>query len=91
MGDDEPLGSNATLARTLIAARDATTVARLLAARPPCCPLVRAAFARVLAQTLSAWSFEREPYVRPRAAARRKLEPALQTAHALQPRKGEAR
>lgn len=91
MGDDDPLGSSAARARTLIAARDAATVARLLAARPPCCPLVRAAFARVLAQTLNAWSFERAPHVRPRAAARRKLEPALQTAHTLQPRKGEAR
>jgi hypothetical protein len=91
MGDDDPLGSNAALARTLIAARDAATVARLLAARPPCCPLVRAAFARVLAQTLNAWSFVCEPHVRPRAAPRRTLEPALQTAHTLQPRKGEAR
>jgi len=90
MGDDNPLGWNATLEKTVTAARNTATVARLLAARPPCCPLVRAAFARVLAQTLSIWSFEREPYVRPRAAARRKLEPALQTAHALQPRKGEA-
>ena len=91
MGEHDPLGWNATLERTVIAARNAAIVARLLAIRPPCCPLVRAAFARVLAQTLSAWSFEREPHVRPRAAARRKLEPALQTAHALQPRKGEAR
>jgi hypothetical protein len=91
MGDDDPLGWNATLARTLIAAQDAAIVARLLAARPPCCPLVGAAFARVLAQTLRAWSSGREHRVRPRAAARRKLEPALQTAHALQPRIGEAR
>lgn len=91
MGDDDPLGRNATLARTLIAARNAALVARLLAARPPRCPLVHAAFARVLAQTLSAWSFERAPCVRPRAAARRKQEPALQTAHDLQPRKGDAR
>lgn len=91
MADDGPLGWNATLARTLIEARNAAIVAHLLAARPPCCPLVRAAFARVLAQTLNAWSIERAPHVRPRAAARRKLEPALQAAHALQPRKGEAR
>jgi len=91
MGKDDPLSWNATPERTVIAARNTVIVARLLAARPPRCPLVRAAFRRVLAQTLSAWTFEGEPYVRPRAAARRKLEPALQTAHALQPRKGETR
>jgi hypothetical protein len=54
MGKDDPLGWNATLERTVIAARNTAIVARLLAARPPCCPLVRAAFRRVLAQTLSA-------------------------------------
>jgi hypothetical protein len=91
MGNHASFGWDATLEKALIAARDAATVARLLAARPPCCPLVRAAFARVLAQTLGAWPQEPQRCVRPDADARRTLEPALQTAHALQPRKGEAR
>ena len=91
MGYHEPGGWNATLERTLLTAHGAATVTRLLAARPPCCPLVRAAFARVLAQTIGAWSSGFEPFVRPRAPARRKLEPAPPPARTVQPRKGEAR
>ncbi len=91
MGDDDPFGGDATLSKTLSTARVGATVARLLAVRPPCCPLVGAAFARVLMRTLVAWSPEGEKRVRPRSRSRRTLEPALQTAHALQPRKGEAR
>lgn len=91
MGYDEPGASNTTLERTALTARNAATVTRLLAAHPPCCPLVRAAFARVLAQTLGAWSCGFEPFVRPRAPARRKLEPALQPARTDQPRIGEGR
>jgi hypothetical protein len=90
MGDDEPVGWNATLERTLLTARHAATVTRLLARHPPGCPLVRAAFERVLARTVGAWSFDHERCVRAQATARRKLEPVLlQRALALQPRKGE--
>jgi len=89
MGDDEPFDGNAALEANLITARGAAIVARLLAARPLRCPLVRAAFARVLAQTLGEWSRQRESYVRPGVPARRTREPILHMAHALQPRKGE--
>jgi hypothetical protein len=91
MGYHEPGGWNAALAQALLTARNAATVTRLLAAHPPCCPLVRAAFARVLAQTIGAWSSGFEPFVRPRAPARQKLEPAPPPARTVQPRKGEAR
>jgi hypothetical protein len=87
----EPGGWNAALERALLTAQNAATVTRLLAAYPPRCPLVRAAFARVLARTIGAWSSGFEPFVRPRAPARRKLEPALQRAHTDQPRTGEGR
>jgi hypothetical protein len=91
MGYDEPAGWNATLERSLLTARNAALVTRLLAMHPPCCPLVHAAFARVLAQTIGAWSAGLVQFVRPRAPARRKLEPALPPAHTDQPRIGEGR
>jgi hypothetical protein len=91
VGYDESGDSNATLERAALTARNAATVTRLLAAHPPCCPLVRAALARVLAQTLAAWSSGFEPFVRPRAPARRTREPALRRAHTDQPRTGEGR
>ena len=91
MGHHDSGGWNATIARAPLTARDAATVTRLLAAHPPCSPLVRAAIARVLAQTIGAWSSGFEPFVRPRAPARRKLEPAPPPARTVQPRKGEAR
>lgn len=91
MGDDEPFGWDAPLERTVAHARDAVTVARLLARRPPMCPLVRAALERVLLKTLRAWSCGRQRTVRPGAPTRRMLELVLQTAHVLQPRKGESR
>lgn len=91
MGYHEPAGWNATLERSLLTARNAATVTRLIAAHPPCCPLVRAALTRVLAQTIGAWSAGFEQFVRSRAPARRKLEPALQPAHTDQPRTGEGR
>jgi hypothetical protein len=91
MRHHEPAGWNATLERSLLTARDAAMVTRLLATHPPCCPLVRAAFARVLAQTIGAWSAGLGRFVRARAPARRKLEPALQPAHTDQPRIGEGR
>jgi hypothetical protein len=91
MGKYEPCGWNATLERTLLTARHAATVTRLLAGHPPCCPLVRAAFERVLARTVGAWALDCAPRVRVPAPPRRKLEPVLlQRAHALQSRKGEA-
>ena len=91
MGYHVPGGWTAALERALLPAHNAATVTRLLAAHPPCCPLVRAAFARVLTQTIGAWSSGLEPCVRPGAPARRKLEPALQPARTDQPRTGEGR
>lgn len=91
MEDDHPLARHSTLTLIMLTARDAVTVTRLLALRPPCCPLVRAAFARVLLETLNAWSRESRPSVRPAADARRTPEPALRVAREPQPRKGEAR
>lgn len=91
MGHHEPAGRNATSERSLLTARTAATVARLLALRPPHCPLVHAALARVLARTIGEWSAGYGRRVRPRAPARRKLEPALQPAHTDQPRKGAGR
>jgi hypothetical protein len=92
MGEHEPCGWNATLERTLLTARNAATVTRLVTLHPPCCPLVRAAFEHMLARTVGAWSLDYRAPVRAQATARRKLEPVLlQRARALQPRKGEAR
>jgi hypothetical protein len=92
MEDDGPFGWHATLQRIIPTARDAATVTRLLARRPTHCPLMRCAFERVLLQTLEAWSRDDPERVRPAGRARRTLEPVLlQTAHVLQPRKGEAR
>ena len=91
MGYDKPGASNMTLERTALTARNAATVTRLLAAHPPCCPLVRAAIARVLALTIGVWSSGCTEPVRPRAPARRTLEPAFPRARTDQPRTGEGR
>ena len=92
MEDDGPFGWHATLQKIIPTARNAATVTRLLARRPPHCPFVRCAFERVLLQTLEAWSCNDPERVRPAAFARRTLEPVLlQAAQVLQPRKGEAR
>lgn len=92
MEDDGPFGWHAALRKIAPTARAAATVTRLLARRPPHCPLVRRAFELILLETLEAWSRDEPVRVRPALRARRTLEPALlQAAHVLQPRKGEAR
>ena len=91
MEDDGTFGWHATLQRIIPTARDAAIVTRLLTRRPTHCPFMRCAFERVLLQTLEAWSCNDSESVRPAGLARRTLEPVLQTAHVLQPRKGEAR
>jgi hypothetical protein len=92
MENDGPFGWHATLRKIVPTAREAATMTRLLARRPPLCPVVHRAFEFILLETLAAWSRDEPLRVRPAVRARQTLESALaQAAHVLQPRKGEAR